>query len=73
MGCDERGGVAGVLSWGVPGVTAESQSGFSLPTGTVAFLLTDVEGSTRGWEADPDLMAQAMERHAKILVEPWRA
>ena len=24
--------------------------GFVLPTGTVTFLLTDIEGSTRGWE-----------------------
>ena len=34
------------LSWGDPGMTVE-EGGFVLPTGTVAFLLTDVEGSTR--------------------------
>ena len=38
-----------------------------LPTGTVAFLLTDVEGSTKAWEAEPDAMAAAMERHNAIL------
>ena len=38
-----------------------------LPAGTVGFLLTDVEGSTRLWEADADAMAAAMARHAEIL------
>jgi predicted ATPase/class 3 adenylate cyclase/DNA-binding CsgD family transcriptional regulator len=42
---------------------------FALPTGTVAFLLTDVEGSTRSWEADPDAMASAMDRHNELLDE----
>jgi predicted ATPase/class 3 adenylate cyclase len=37
------------------------------PTGTVTFLLTDVEGSTRAWEAHPDAMAAAMARHDAIL------
>ena len=26
------------------------------PSGTVTFLFTDIEGSTRRWEADPDRM-----------------
>jgi hypothetical protein len=30
-----------------------------LPTGTVAFLFTDVEGSSRLWESDPESMAAA--------------
>src|SRR5438045_6489161 len=33
---------------------------FVLPTGTVTFLLGDVEGSTRGWQADADGMAVAI-------------
>lgn len=41
--------------------------GFALPTGTVAFLLTEVENSTLRWEAEPDAMAAAMDRHNAIL------
>ncbi|HEX4862647.1 MAG TPA: adenylate/guanylate cyclase domain-containing protein, partial [Acidimicrobiales bacterium] len=33
---------------------------FLLPTGTVTLLLADVEGSTAGWEVDPDGMARAI-------------
>ena len=54
------------LSWGDPGMTVE-EGGFVLPTGTVAFLLTDVEGSTRRWETEPDAMQLAMARHRSIL------
>ncbi len=39
----------------------------SRPTGTVAFLFTDVEGSTRRWESDPDAMAAALARHDALL------
>jgi len=38
-----------------------------LPSGTVTFLLTDLEGSTRLWEQDPDAMKVAMIRHDEIL------
>lgn len=38
-----------------------------LPTGTVTFLLTDVEGSTQRWERDADAMAASMARHDEIL------
>ena len=31
----------------------------SLPTGTVTFLLTDIEGSTQAWERAPDAMRLA--------------
>src|SRR5689334_11838938 len=37
------------------------------PSGTVTFLLTDLEGSTRLWERDPDAMKAAMVRHDEIL------
>jgi class 3 adenylate cyclase len=37
------------------------------PSGTVTFLLTDLEGSTRLWEHDPDAMKSAMVRHDDIL------
>jgi predicted ATPase/class 3 adenylate cyclase len=39
----------------------------SVPSGTVTFLFTDVEGSTRLWEAAPDAMRQALTRHDDIL------
>src|SRR5262245_20232177 len=38
-----------------------------LPSGTVTFLLTDIEGSTRLWEAHSVEMAQALVRHDEIL------
>ena len=37
------------------------------PSGTVAFLLTDLEGSTRMWEQDPDAMQAA---YALANVDP---
>jgi predicted ATPase/class 3 adenylate cyclase len=39
----------------------------SLPTGTVAFLFSDIEGSTRRWEAYGDAMRDALRRHDEIL------
>ena len=39
----------------------------SRPSGTVAFLLTDIEGSTRRWEADPDAMRAALAAHEEVL------
>jgi predicted ATPase/class 3 adenylate cyclase len=38
-----------------------------LPTGTVAFLFTDIEGSTRRWEQEPEAMGRALARHDEIL------
>ena len=40
---------------------------FGLPTGTVTFLYTDIEGSTRRWEAHPAAMKAAVERHDSLL------
>ena len=39
----------------------------TIPTGTVTFLFTDVEGSTRLWETDPDGMAASLARHDQIM------
>ncbi|MCA1842441.1 MAG: LuxR family transcriptional regulator, partial [Actinobacteria bacterium] len=39
----------------------------ALPVGTVTFLLTDIAGSTAGWEADRSAMAKAVARHYEIL------
>jgi predicted ATPase/class 3 adenylate cyclase len=38
----------------------------NLPTGTVTFLFTDIEGSTRLWEQYPDSMRLALARHDEI-------
>jgi predicted ATPase/class 3 adenylate cyclase len=38
-----------------------------LPSGTVTFLFTDLEGSTRLWESYPDAMKDALARHDAIL------
>lgn len=37
------------------------------PSGVVTFLFTDVEGSTRRWEADADEMRVALAAHDKVL------
>jgi predicted ATPase/class 3 adenylate cyclase len=38
-----------------------------LPQGTVTFLFTDLEGSTRRWEAHPQEMREALARHNTIV------
>ncbi len=38
-----------------------------LPSGTVTFLFTDLEGSTRLWQDDPDAMQPALARHDEII------
>ena len=37
------------------------------PSGVVTFLFTDVEGSTRRWEADADGMRAALATHDEVL------
>jgi predicted ATPase/class 3 adenylate cyclase/DNA-binding CsgD family transcriptional regulator len=44
-------------------------SSTGLPVGTVTFLLTDIEASSRGWESDPGSMAKVVARHYEILDE----
>jgi predicted ATPase/class 3 adenylate cyclase len=39
----------------------------ALPTGTVTFLFTDLEGSTRLWEEHPKAMHETLARHDQIL------
>jgi predicted ATPase/class 3 adenylate cyclase len=38
-----------------------------LPSGTVTFLFTDIEGSTPLWEREPEQMRAALDRHDAIL------
>jgi predicted ATPase/DNA-binding SARP family transcriptional activator len=50
--------------------TPPTQDGIvELPSGTVTFLFTDVEGSTRLWAADPTLMSASLLVHDQILRE----
>jgi predicted ATPase/class 3 adenylate cyclase len=55
-----------------PGVSLagpDEPSEADLPSGTVTFLLTDIEGSTRLWETVPDAMTEALERHNRLVAE----
>jgi predicted ATPase/class 3 adenylate cyclase len=40
-----------------------------LPSGTVTFLFTDIEGSTKLWEERPEVMRLALARHDALLRE----
>jgi len=55
---------AGVSPAG-PGELAEAE----LPAGTVTFLLTDIENSTRLWESVPEAMEVALERHDRLVTD----
>jgi predicted ATPase/class 3 adenylate cyclase len=39
----------------------------NLPTGTVTFLYTDIEGSTRRWDEHPEIMKAVLQRHDAIV------
>jgi class 3 adenylate cyclase len=51
--------------WHSAGVSADPAA--AAPSGVVTFLFTDVEGSTRRWEADADAMRVALAAHDKVL------
>ena len=36
------------------------------PPGIVTFLFTDIEGSTRLWEEQPEAMRRALEHHDEV-------
>src|SRR4051794_19530612 len=38
-----------------------------LPSGTVTFLFTDIEGSTARWEGQPEAMQVALARHDALV------
>ena len=44
-----------------------SAAAAAAPSGLVTFLFTDVEGSTRRWEADAQAMRAALVVHDKVL------
>ncbi len=54
-------------STGAPAASSAGPGEADLPAGTVTFLLTDIEGSTRLWEAAPKAMEVALERHNRLL------
>ncbi|HXZ73851.1 MAG TPA: DUF4062 domain-containing protein, partial [Streptosporangiaceae bacterium] len=54
---------------GVPAMSPAGPGEAELPAGTVTFLLTDIEGSTRLWETVPEAMEVALERHDSVLTE----
>ena len=43
------------------------------PSGVLTFLFTDIEGSTRRWEADADAMRAALVTHDEVLREAIEA
>jgi class 3 adenylate cyclase len=55
--------------WGEPplGTPVDGRSRFHLPAGTVTFLLSDIEGSTRLWSDFPDAMSRAVADTCAIL------
>ncbi|HYB38950.1 MAG TPA: hypothetical protein VEF72_26630 [Mycobacterium sp.] len=44
-----------------------SAAAAAAPSGVVTFLFTDVDGSTRRWEADADAMRVAQAAHDEVL------
>ncbi len=62
-----RSDIAALTARPAPGYPADVTESVQIPTGTVTLLFTDIEGSTRLWEAEPDAMAVALRRHDEIL------
>src|SRR3954454_335480 len=52
------------MTWPVSGGEAMK---VAAPSGVVTFLFTDIEGSTRRWEADPDGMRAALAIHDDVM------
>jgi predicted ATPase/class 3 adenylate cyclase/DNA-binding CsgD family transcriptional regulator len=59
------------LRWGegMHGNVEGTETAFALPAGTVTFLMSDIEGSTRLWEAHPEAMTRAVPTHYALLTE----
>ncbi len=55
------------LIWGP--VDGDQTATFALPAGTVTFLLSDIEGSTRLWQDEPGGMALAVPEHYALVQE----
>ena len=48
-------------------MAVKSGATLPLPTGTVTFLFTDIEGSTKLWEAHSELMRETLARHDLLV------
>ncbi|MGC2375116.1 MAG: LuxR C-terminal-related transcriptional regulator [Solirubrobacteraceae bacterium] len=55
------------LIWGA--MDGDQTATFALPAGTVTFLLSDIEGSTRLWQDEPEAMSRAVPEHYALLQE----
>jgi len=49
------------------GVQPKGKSPVTLPTGTVTFLFSDIEGSTQRWETHREAMKAAVARHEQLM------
>eukprot|EP00741_Cyanophora_paradoxa_P015618 tig00020903_g15077.t1 len=52
---------------------AQAEDANPAPTGRVALVFTDIQGSTSLWDADPEMMAEALREHNRILRECIRS
>jgi predicted ATPase/class 3 adenylate cyclase/DNA-binding CsgD family transcriptional regulator len=59
------------LRWGegLDGTVKGTDNAFALPAGTVTFLMSDIEGSTRLWEEHAEAMSRAVPAHYRLLAE----
>jgi class 3 adenylate cyclase len=48
--------------------------GTTVPSGTITFLFSDVEGSTRLWAVDPEAMSESLRIHDRVacqVIDSW--
>jgi len=67
-----RAGSPGVAGPGAPAEPGAARLRFELPTGTVTFLLTDIEGSTALFERLGEAFREVLEAHHALLRREFR-
>jgi class 3 adenylate cyclase len=55
------------LAQNTRGDDSAAHGALELPTGTVTFLLTEVDGSSRLWERHPELMPGTLQQHDRVI------